>query len=339
MIRIAVDAMGGDRAPDDIVAGAVNAARRAKDRYEIILVGDKATVEEVLHRYHFIKSLPISIVHASQKIEMDEAPAQAVKQKSDSSISVAIRLLKEGKAEAMVSAGNTGAVLVASLFVLRPIEGIIRPAVGAFIPCGHGNFTFLIDAGANVDCKPIHLFQFGLMGSILMNRFFQIERPRVALLNIGEEATKGNEVVLEAYKLLEKSRLHFIGNVEGRDIMRNKADVIVCDGFVGNVVIKFAGGLSHVLSSTLKRKIGSNIAGSIGHFLMKHKFKKLTKIFDYQEYGGAPLLGVNGNVIISHGSSTPYAIQNAVEEAYRLTLAKIPEYIETQLKQMKGNAQ
>lgn len=339
MIRIAVDAMGGDRAPDDIVAGAVGAARKAKDQYEIVLVGDSASVEEALHRHHFIKYLPISIVHASQKVEMDESPAQAIKQKPDSSISVAVRLLKEGKAEAMVSAGNTGAVLAASLFILRPIEGIIRPAVGAFIPCGHRNFTFLIDAGANVDCKPMHLFQFGVMGSILMNRFFQIERPRVALLNIGEEPTKGNEVVLEAYGLLEKSNLHFIGNVEGRDIMRNKADVIVCDGFVGNVLIKFAGGLSHVLSSTLKRKIGSNIAGSIGHFLMKHKFKKLTKLFDYQEYGGAPLLGVNGNVIISHGISSPYAIQNAIEEAYRVTLAHIPDHIKTQLKQMKGNTE
>lgn len=336
MIRIAVDAMGGDRAPEDIVAGAIGAARRSKDQYEIILVGDKTSVEKALHHHRFIKSLPISIVHASQKIEMDESPAQAVKQKPDSSIAVGVRLLKEGKAEALVSAGNTGAVLAASLFLLRPIEGIIRPAVGAFIPCGHGNFTFLIDAGANVDCKPMHLFQFGLMGSILMNRFFHIERPRVALLNIGEEPSKGNELVLEAYRILEKSNLHFIGNVEGRDLMRNKADVIVCDGFVGNVLIKFAGGLSHVLSSTLKRKIGSNIAGSIGHFLMQHKFKKLTKLFDYQEYGGAPLLGVNGNVIISHGRSTPYAIQNAIEEAYRVTLAQIPQYIESQLKQMKG---
>lgn len=336
MIRIALDAMGGDRAPRDIVTGTIHAARKSKGRYELVLVGDREAVQNELDKHRFIKDLPISVVHASQKVDMDEAPAQALKHKPDSSIAVMMKLHKEGKADGVVSAGNTGAVLAASLFLLRPVEGVMRPAVGVFIPHGHGSVTFLIDGGANVDCKPVHLLQFGIMGSILMCHMFGIERPKVGLLNVGEEPTKGNEAVLEAYGLLSKAPLNFIGNVEGRDIMRDKADVVVCDGFTGNVLIKFAGSLSKVLSSTLKRKIGGNIAGSIGHFLMKHKFRKLVKVFDYQEYGGAPLLGVKGTVIISHGSSTPYAVTNAIKEAYKLIQLNLPCHIETQIRQLKG---
>jgi glycerol-3-phosphate acyltransferase PlsX len=334
--RIAIDAMGGDRAPDAIVTGAIEAARKAKGRFEIVLVGDEKAVQSELRKHHFIKDLPISVVHASQKVEMDEAPAQALKQKPDSSIAVAVKLHKEGKVDGVVSAGNTGAVLAASLILLRPIEGVIRPSAGAFIPCGGGNVTLLIDAGTNVDCKPAHLFQFGLMGSILMSHLFGIDQPRIGLLNIGEEETKGNETVLEAYGLLRNSSLNFIGNVEGRDLMKGKADVVVCDGFTGNVLVKFAGSLSKVLSSTLKRKIGGNIAGTVGHFLMQHKFHKLVKVFDYQEYGGAPLLGVKGTVLISHGSSTPYAIHNAIEEAYKLIQKNIPQHIERHIQMMKG---
>lgn len=335
MNRIAVDAMGGDRAPHDIVSGAIEAARKAKERYEVVLIGDEASIQTELHKHRFVKDLPISVVHASQKVEMDEAPAQALKQKPDSSIAVAVKLHKEGKVDGVVSAGNTGAVLAASLFLLRPIEGVMRPAGGAFFPYG-GGVTFLIDAGTNVDCKPMHLFQFGVMGSILMSHMFGIGQPKVGLLNIGEEATKGNEVVLEAHDLLRGSTLNFIGNVEGRDIMKGKADVVVCDGFVGNVLVKFAGSLSKVLSSTLKRKIRGNIAGTIGHFLMKHKFSKLVKVFDYQEYGGVPILGVKGTVIIAHGSSTPYAIYKAIGEAFNLIQKNIHQHIEEQILLMKG---
>jgi phosphate acyltransferase len=337
MIRIAVDAMGGDRAPNAIVSGAIEAARKARDRYEIVLVGIEGEVQAEIRKHRFIKDLRLSVVHASQKVEMDEAPAQALKHKPDSSIAVAMKLHKEGRVEGVVSAGNTGAVLAAGLFLLRPIEGVMRPAVGAFIPRGGGGGqTFLIDGGANVDCKSVHLMQFGVMGSILMSHLFGIERPKVGLLNIGEEPTKGSETVLEAYGMLEKSALNFVGNIEGRDIMKDKADVVVCDGFTGNVLVKFAGSLSKVLSSTLKRKIGGNIAGSIGHFLMQHKLSKFVKVFDYQEYGGAPLLGVKGTVIISHGSSTPYAISNAIEVAYKLIQKDIPQHIEAQILMMKG---
>jgi glycerol-3-phosphate acyltransferase PlsX len=329
--------MGGDRAPEAIVSGAVESARKAKNRYEIVLVGDAPIVNKELHRHIFIKDLPISVVHASQKVEMEETPTQAMKQKPDSSIAVAVKLHKENKADAVVSAGNTGAVLAASLFLLRPIEGVMRPALGTLFPYA-GGVTLLIDAGSNVDCKPPHYLQFGLMGSILMNHLYGMEKPKVGLLNIGEEPTKGNEVVLEAYHILEKSALNFIGNVEGRDLMKGKADVVVCDGFVGNVLIKFAGSLSKVLSSTLKRKIGSNIAGSIGHFLMKHKFRKLVKVFDYQEYGGAPLLGVKGNVIVAHGSSTAYAIHNAIEAAYKLVIGNVTQRIASQIQTIKRTA-
>jgi glycerol-3-phosphate acyltransferase PlsX len=335
VIQIAVDAMGGDRAPEAIVGGAVEAARKAKGRYGIILVGDAQRVEKELHRHYFVKDLSISIQHASQQVEMDEAPAQAVKKKPDSSIAVAVKLHKEGKADVVVSAGNTGAVMANSLVLLRPIEGVLRPAIGAMIPYS-GGVTLLIDAGSNVDCKPLHLVQFGMMGSIFMNQIFSIDRPRVGLLNIGEESTKGNELVLEAYGLMEKAPMHFIGNVEGRDIMKGKADVIVCDGFVGNVLVKFAGSLSKVLSSTLKRKIGGNIAGGIGHFLMKHKLRKFVKVFDSQEYGGAPLLGVRGNVIIAHGSSTAYAMANAIEAGFKLVNSKLTEHIASQILVFKG---
>jgi glycerol-3-phosphate acyltransferase PlsX len=337
MIRIAVDAMGGDRAPQAIVSGAIEAARKAKDRYEVVLVGNEDEIQAEIRKHHFMKDIRLSVVHATQKVEMDEAPAQAMKRKPDSSIAVAMKLHKDGKVDGVVSAGNTGAVLAAGLFLLRPIEGVMRPSVGAFIPRGRGNgLTFLIDGGANVDCKPAHLMQFGAMGSILMTHLFGIERPKVGLLNVGEEPTKGNETVLEAFGLLEKSALNFIGNVEGRDIMRDKADVVVCDGFTGNVLVKFAGSLSKVLSSTLKRKIRGNIAGNIGHFLMQHKFTKFIKVFDYQEYGGAPLLGVKGTVIISHGSSSSYAISNAIDVAFKLIQKEIPRRIEILIHQMKG---
>ncbi len=336
MMKIALDAMGGDRAPHDIVSGGVLAARSSKGRYEVVLVGDEKTVRAELDKHRFIRDLPISVVHASQSVDMDEAPAQALRQKPDSSIAVMMKLHKEGLVSGVVSAGNTGAMLAASLFTLRTVEGIMRPAIGAFLPRGRGDVTLLIDSGANVDCKPVHLLQFGIMGSILMNLLFDIEEPKVGLLSVGEEPAKGNDTVVEAHGLLAAAPIRFIGNVEGRDVLRDKADVVVCDGFTGNVLVKFAGGLARVLSSTLKQKIGGNIAGRAGAFLMRHKFRKFIKVFDSQEYGGAPLLGVKGTVIISHGSSTPYAIRNAIEEAHKLAQKDIPRRIEAQIKQLKG---
>ncbi|MCJ7812389.1 phosphate acyltransferase PlsX [bacterium] len=335
MVRIAVDAMGGDKAPGAVVTGAIEAARRAKGEYEVILVGDAPVIERELRHHLFTKDLSISIVHASQKIEMDESPAKALRQKPDSSIAVAIRLHKEDKVDGVVSAGNTGAVMAAALFLLKPVEGVLRPAVGSFIPHETG-VCFLIDVGTNVDCKPVHMLQFGMMGSIFINNLLEIETPRVGLLNIGEEATKGNELLQASYKLLEKSSLNFIGNIEGRDIMRGRADVIGCDGFVGNILLKFGESLARMIALTLKRKIGSNIAGTVGHFLIRPKFRKLLKMFDYQEYGGAPLLGVKGNCIISHGSSGPWAIKNAIKEAWNMAQRGVTQHIEKQIREMNG---
>ncbi len=335
MVRIAVDAMGGDRAPRAVVTGAIEAARRSKEPCEIVLVGDTPLIENELRHHHFIKDLPISIIHASQKVEMDDAPARVLRQKPDSSIAVAIRLHAEGQVDGMVSAGNTGAVMASALFLLKPIEGVLRPAVGSFLPHEAGS-CFLIDVGTNVNCKPIHMLQFGMMGSIFINHLLGIEKPKVGLLNIGQEAVKGNETLQSTYRLLEKSTLNFIGNVEGRDIMRGRADVIVCDGFVGNILLKFGESLARMIALTLKRKIGGNIAGTIGHFLIRPKFRKLLKLFDYQEYGGAPLLGVKGNCIISHGSSGPRAIRNAIRVAWNMAREGLTHHIENQIIEMKG---
>jgi len=335
MIRIAVDAMGGDRAPEAIVTGTVEAARRAKGRYGVVLVGDTPVVEKELKHHYFIKDLPVSVVHASQKVEMDESPGMALRKKPDSSIAVATRLHKEGKVDAVVSAGNTGAVLAAALFLLKSIRGVLRPAVGSFLPTESG-ICFIIDVGTNVDCKPVHLLQFGMMGSILVSHLLGIKNPRVGLLNIGEESSKGNETVQAAYRLLQESSLNFSGNIEGRDILQGRADIVVCDGFSGNVLLKFGESLARMISLTMKRTIRGNLPGAIGLYLIRPSLRKFFKLFDYQEYGGAPLLGVKGNCIISHGSSGPRAIRNAIEEAWKMVQEKVAHHIESEIQSMKG---
>lgn len=334
MIKIAVDAMGGDYAPRNVVHGAVDSARNAKDQYEIILVGDKYKIEAELIRHfriHFSSTfraseLPLSVVHASQQIEMGESPLAAIKAKPDSSIGVALQLQKDGKTNAVVSAGNTGAVMASALFRLGRIPGVSRPGIGQILP-SEGGRVLLTDVGANVDSKPIHLLQFAVMGSVFFREIFNVERPTVGLLNVGQEESKGNELVKKAYHILQKSHLNFIGNVEGRDIMRNVANVVVCDGFVGNIVLKFAESFHKVFGSGLRKEIGKRIFSQLGAFLMKPSFDGLRKVFDYQEYGGAPLLGVNGVCIIAHGRSTPRAIKNAIREAFKAAKLNINEMI------------
>ena len=335
MVRIAIDAMGGDKAPKEIVEGAVDAARKSEGRFEVILVGDTSVVEHELHHHHFIKDLPISIAHASQKVTMSEAPAATLRKKPDSSIAVALKLHKEGKVDAVVSAGNTGAVMASALFLLRRIGGVQRPAIGSFMPHESG-VCLILDVGSNVDCRPNHLLQFGMMGSIFMNHIIGIESPRVGLLNIGEEESKGNEVVLKAYQLLNNSALNFTGNIEGRDILKGKADVVVCDGFNGNILLKFGESLARMISMTMKRTLRGNLPGAIGLYLIRPSLRKLYKLFDYQEYGGAPLLGVRGNCIISHGSSSARAIKNAVEEAWKMVKSRVVQRIERQINELKG---
>jgi glycerol-3-phosphate acyltransferase PlsX len=331
-MRIAVDAMGGDYAPEAIVHGGVEAARAGKGEYEIVFVGDEKQIADCLSRHFRIHDLPISVHHASQKIEMYESPTAALKQKPDASIAVAMAMHKRGEVGAVISAGHTGAAMTAAFLSLGRIKGVRRPAIGSLIPYGHGlGVTLLIDVGANLECKPIHLFQFGVMGSIYMKNMYKLALPRVGLLNIGEEASKGTSLIQEAHQLLADSRLNFCGNIEGRDVMDGKVDVIVCEGFVGNVILKFAESFNGVYSKTLKRKIGKKVFSNIGAFLLKPTFERLRRIYDYEEYGGVPLLGINGTCIICHGSSTPKAIKNAVKEAATMIKQRVNEKISNEL--------
>jgi len=329
-MKIAVDAMGGDYAPRQNVSGAISAARLAKGRIEIVLVGDKNKLNDELARHFRINELALSVHHASQQIEMNDSPAMALKKKRDSSITVAMQLHKEGIVDAVVSAGNTGAILASALFQLRKIKGVNRPAIGSLLPNGR-SATLLIDAGTNVDCKPQQLFEFGIMGSIFMSKLFGITKPRVGLLNVGTEKGKGNEQVQLTYDYFEKSKLNFIGNLEGGAILRDKADVVVCDGFVGNIILKFAESFNSVYSSNLRRRIGKRLQYNIGAYLLRPAFRRLKKTFDYAEYGGVPLLGVNGVVIICHGGSSPKAIRNAIFEAEKIIKEHVNDKIEQEL--------
>lgn len=323
-VKIAVDAMGGDDAPASIVEGAVWAAREYG--VGIVLVGDAAILKKELDR-HPISGLNIAIVHAGQKVEMDETPSLVVRRKRDSSIWVATDLLKKGEAAAVISAGNSGATMATALFILGPIPGVDRPAIATLLPTLTGN-SILLDVGANVDCKPIHLFQFAIMGHEYAEWVLQKSHPKIGLLSIGEEDTKGNEVTKEVFKILKASPLHFIGNVEGRDIYSGAADVIVCDGFIGNVALKISEGLADVLGKLLKREIVASSMGRLGYRLLRAAFQRFRRRVDYAEYGGAPLLGINGISIICHGRSSARAIKNAVRVAKTLAEQRLNERIQ-----------
>lgn len=333
-MKIAVDAMGGDHAPAAIIAGGLDAARFANGQFEVVFVGDQTAIESEISRYRFKASgLPYSIVHASERIEMGESPATALKRKPDASILISQRLQKQGHVQAVVSAGHTGATLASAMFMLGRLPGIHRPGLGSFLPTGQG-ITFIVDVGAMVDCKPKNLQQFAVMGSIFMEKVVGIPEPKVGLLNIGEEPTKGNELTLKTYALLEQTNINFIGNIEGRDILKDRADVVVCDGFVGNIVLKFAESFGGVFSLHMKKYIGKKILSNIGAFLLKPTFQGLRKIWNYEEYGGAPLLGANGVVIIGHGRSTPKAVMNAIREAAKMVEKRVNETIKRELQEI-----
>ncbi|MDI6780215.1 MAG: phosphate acyltransferase PlsX [Bacteroidota bacterium] len=324
-IKIAVDTMGGDFAPQNIVAGVLDALRHASNRFDIILVGREDEIKKELEK-HSINGLRFSIVNATEVVGMDESPTVALKQKKDSSITVGLTLHKEGKADAFISAGNTGAVMSASTIILGRAEGVSRPTIGTPFPTEKGP-CLLLDAGANVDCKPQHLLEFGIMGSIYASYILGYKNPTVGLINIGEESTKGNEITLEAYNLLQKSKLNFIGNIEGRDILKGKANVIVCDGFVGNIVLKFAESVLGLLKAKFKDYAASNLLNKIWVGLMYRTLKKILKDFDYQEHGGVPLLGVQGVSIIGHGGSTPKAIKNMILKAEDMVIKEVNHHI------------
>ncbi len=328
-MRIVVDAMGGDFAPKAPVHGAVLYDRETRGQDQIILVGDKAQVEAEIAS-HLIAPTNIRVVHASEVIGMHESPTAAVRQKKDSSMVKGIRMIRDGEADAFVSAGSTGAQMTASLLTLGRIKGVHRPGLGAFIPW-EGGVVLLIDVGANADCKPINLLQFGIMGGIFIEFITNLEKARVGLLNIGEEKGKGNELAIASYELMETELSNFIGNVEGRDILKGKADVVVTDGFTGNVILKFAESLVGVFGSSLKRRIKQNLFSLTGAYLMRPAFRSMKRAYDYEEYGGVPLLGVDGISIICHGSSTAKALKNAIHVAKLMGEKQVNKHIEEQL--------
>lgn len=334
-MKIAVDAMGGDNAPGAIVQGGLDAARLANGRYEIVFVGDAPRIEAELSRYRFTSDLPVSVHHASEKIEMDEPTGAALRRKPDASIVVSQKLQRDGEVQAVVSAGHTGAAMASALLTLGRLPGVHRPGIGAFFPTGQG-VTFIIDVGANIDCKPRNLLQFGMMGSTFISRVVGVEQPKVALLSIGEERSKGNDLLNHARQGFEMSRLNFIGNIEGGDILKGAADVVVCDGFVGNILLKFAESVSGILSLHMRKYIGKKILSNIGAFLLKPTFQGLKKIWNYEEYGGVPLLGINGVVIIGHGRSTPKAVTNAIREAAKMVESDVNGQIKNQMQTMSG---
>ncbi|KAA3613965.1 MAG: phosphate acyltransferase PlsX [Calditrichaeota bacterium] len=335
-MKIALDAMGGDKAPEAPVEGGLIASAHCKGAIEVVFVGDHQRIADEIDRHKdLINRARYSIVHASQVVGMDDSPSSALKQKPDSSIFVAQKLQKAGKVDAVVSAGNTGAAMASGLLTLGRLKGVHRPAIGSFVP-HEDDFTFIIDVGANVDSKPRNLVEFAIMGSIFTSKIMGKPRPKVALLSIGEEKKKGNELTLQVHAQLSQTGLNFIGNVEGNDILNSEANVIVCDGFVGNILLKFAENLAEVLGDQIRRNIKGSRRALIGGLLMKPVFSKVKKAWDYEEYGGVPLLGINGVVIISHGRSTPKAVSNAILKAREMVDSKINEIIQHELEALRG---
>ena len=328
MITIAVDAMGGDHAPRSEVEGSISAARELGVR--VLLVGQPEDLKRELAR-HVHRGLQIEVVPASEVIAMSDSPMQTFRRKKDSSVHVATRLVREGQAEGLVSNGNTGAVMTVARFTLGTLPTVQRPALAAPFPTSRGGVSILLDVGANVDSKAAHLVQFAVMGEIYYRLIFGTRRPKVALLSIGEEEGKGNELTREAHNRLKQMPLNFIGNVEGRDVFSGAANVIVCDGFIGNVALKISEGVAQHIATLLKKTLQSTIAAQVGYVLSRSAYQEFRKKIDYSEYGGAPLLGIRGITVIGHGRSNSNAIKNAVRVATELARARLNERIEQEL--------
>ncbi len=322
--------MGGDLAPRVNIEGALAALAEPGSAFDVVLVGDETAIRAEAAKIGVADRLP-RIVHAAEQVEMSEHAAQAVRKKRDSSIVVCSRLHKAGEVDAIVSAGNTGAVVASGLFELGRIEQIQRPAIATVLPTPQGNVVIL-DVGATSDCKPAHLAQFAIMGSIYARLVLKIEKPRVGLLNIGEEAEKGSELYYEAHQLLKRSPVHFIGNIEGREVILGTADVVVCDGFVGNVLLKFAESVIPSISTMIKDEIAAHPLSAMAGLLLKPAFRRLKRRLDYAEVGGAPLLGVAGTCIIAHGRSNVRAMKNAIKVAARCAEARVADSIREQLR-------
>src|SRR5438067_10081716 len=326
-LKVAVDAMGGDYGPRVVVEGAVAAVREFGAA--VILVGDRSAINREVVRLD-AQSVALEIRHASQVVGMAESPSQALRRKRDSSLRVAADLVKDGKASAFISAGNTGAAMAISMFVIGVLPGVDRPAIAAVLP-NLRKFTILLDAGANVDPKPWHLLQFAVMGHVYARDIFGLDNPRVGLLSVGQEEGKGNELTKEAYEELKASSLNFVGNVEGRDIYNGSCDVVVTDGFTGNVALKISESLAEMLGAMIKEELTRDLRSKIGAALSTPAITRFRKRVDYTEFGGAPLLGIDGEAIICHGRSPAKAIKNAVRVAGEWAKKGLNEHIRAAL--------
>lgn len=321
---ILVDAMGGDNAPNDIVNGCIDALKES-DGYDVMLFGDVNAIDKIIKKRRFL-SPRLKVFHTSEVISNTDSPTKAIKSKLDSSMVVALHMLKENRGDVFLSAGNTGALSVGSLLVLGRIEGMDRPALAPVIPSKKGP-VLLVDAGLNTNCKPINYEQFARIGTIYMKEIFKVENPRVGLINIGSENNKGYETIKQAFDLLESSELNFVGNIEGRQIPQGDVDIAVCDGFVGNVLLKFLEGVGSFIYEGLTGVYKQNIFSKLSAIIIKKPLKKFFKKFDYEEYGGTPILGINGKVIKCHGSSKQKAIKKAIFSAYNFAKSSVLEKI------------
>jgi glycerol-3-phosphate acyltransferase PlsX len=328
---IGIDAMGGDSGPSVVVPGTVMALEEFPGRFRVVLLGDEGTIRAELAKVD-AKNLPIELVHAPERVEMDEPPATILRRKPNSSLAIATQLQKEKMLDAFFSAGSTGAVVAASLLGLGRLEKVARPAIASIFP-NRGRGCVVLDVGATADSKPQHLVQFATMGSCYAHDVLGLAEPRVGLLSIGEEPTKGNELTLEAHELLAKGTgIRFIGNVEGRDIVKGEVDVVVCDGFTGNVVLKLAESVLQLVTGTIKEEVAKSLQTRVGALLMKPAFDGLKKQFDYAEYGAAPLLGVDGVVFIGHGRSSPRAIRSGLRTTATFVEQRVNEHIQELLR-------
>jgi len=322
-MRVAVDAMGGDNAPVIEVEGAVAACREFG--IPVTLVGDRQRLEAELAK-HAAKGLDIDIVHASEVVGMHDSASDAVRKKKNSSVRIAFELVRDNKACAAVSAGNSGATMAVGMFVLKRISGIDRPAIASIFPTLKGN-TLVLDVGGNVDCKPVHLAQFAIMGEVYARYVMGIANPTVGLLSNGEEDSKGNELTRETHAILKNTSLNYSGYIEGRDIFKGTVEVVVCDGFVGNVVLKLSEGLADAAGRMLKGEIVKSWVSKLGYLFVRGAFNRFKKIVDYAEYGGAPLLGINGVGMICHGGSNVKAMKNAIRFAHEYARSGVTEHV------------
>lgn len=326
---VALDVMGADSGLEAVVEGGLQALKKVGESLRVVFVGRQEEITRILSTHRDITG-NVSVQHAEREVPMYISATDGVRMR-DSSITVGLSLVRDRQADAFVSPGNTGAVMASSLLTLGRLEGVSRPAIAAFFPTSTGRPTVVLDVGANADCKPHHLSQFAIMGSVYAAAIFDLEAPRVGLISIGEERSKGNELIINAQKLMKSSNINFVGNVEGRDVLSGTVDVAVTDGFTGNIMLKFAESIQPMLVKSMKRQIQTNIFSRMGAMLLLPFLKRMKNTFDYAEAGGAPLLGVNGVVIIAHGSSNARAISNAIAVAYEMAARKIRQHIHDEL--------